>query len=188
MFFSFKKFSLFFDVWDGDGRPYAIQRFIASLPPWFKSGISLVRHPNMSVSMYFSSLKRYNQFVKWLRRKQGKLMIQYNAFYATEFKKAYTDTVALIDEYSEMFGQKDFAIFRGLPANKVTPAHFKEVAELLIRLQGPQNPPNLVECATALQHVMLKQYDKMPPNEQILCLLEEINLIQHGLLRRCPFL
>jgi hypothetical protein len=184
MFFLSKNLSLFFDVWDGDGRPYAIQRFIASLPPWFKSGISLDPYPNM----YFSSLKRYNQFVKWLRCKQGKLMIQYNAFFTTEYVEAYAEADALINEHSDMFTPTDFAIFQGLPANKVTPAHFQRVAELLFRLQGPQNPPNLVECATALQRVMLEQYTKMPPNEQILCLVEDMNVIKYGLLHRCPFL
>jgi len=183
MFFSSKKLSLFFDVWDGDGRPYAIQRFIASLPPWFKSGISLVNHPNMSVSICFSSLKRYKQFVKWLRRKQRKLMRQYEAFFTTE---AYTAAVALINKHSGMFTSDDFAIFLGLPDDKVSPAHFKKVADLLPRLQGPQNPPELVECAATLQRVMLEQYNKMPPNEQVLRLLEEMNVIRYGLISQCP--
>ena len=116
-------------------------------------------------------------------------MRQYNAFYATEFKKAYTAAVALINEHSGMFTSEDFAIFLGLPDDKVTPAHFQRVVELLPRLQGPLNPPDLVERATALQRVMLEQCNKMPPNEQILCLLEEINVIKCGLTRRqCPFL
>ena len=116
-------------------------------------------------------------------------MIRYNAFFTTEINKAYTDAVALINEYSNMFSPKDFAIFLGLPANKVTPAHFQRVAELLFRLQGPHNPPELVECATALQRVTLEQYDEMPPNEQILCLVEDMNVIKYGLTRRqCPFL
>ena len=105
-------------------------------------------------------------------------MRQYEAFFSTEIEKAYTDAVALINEYSDMFSPKDFAIFLGLPANKATPAHFQRVAYLLPRLQGPQNPPNLVECAATLQRVMLEQYDEMPPNEQILSLLEDMNVIQ----------
>jgi hypothetical protein len=176
-------FIIFFDVWDGDGRPYAIQRFIASLPPWFKSGISLVHHPNMSVSMCFSSLKRYKQFVKWLRRKQRKLMCRYEAFFTTENEEAYAEAVALINEYSEMFSAREFDIFLGLPANKVTPEHFEDVADLLSRLQGSQNPPELVERAAKLQRVMMEQYNKMPPNEQVLRLLEDMNVILRGLNR-----
>ena len=186
MFFPYRKWSRYFDVWDGDGRPYAIRRFIASLPPWFKSGISLAHHPNMSVSMYFSTLKRYKQFMKWLKRKQRNLMRKYEAFFTTEYAEAYTEAVALINEYSEMFSPKEFDIFLGLPANKVTPMHFQKVANLLPRLQGQQNPPELVECAAKLQRVMLEQYNKMPPNEQVLWLLEDINVIQRG--RQCPFL
>jgi hypothetical protein len=178
---------IFFDVWDGDGdgRPYAIQRFIARIPPWFKSGISLVHHPNMSVSICFSSLKRYKQFVKWLRRKQRNLMRQHEAFFTTE---AYAEAVALIYKHSDMFSPTDFAIFLGLYDDKVTPVHFQKVADLLLRLQGPQNPPELVECAATLQRVMLEQYNKMPPNEQVLRLLEDMNVIQCGLNRQCPFL
>jgi hypothetical protein len=190
MFFipNIKKLSLFFDVWDGDGMSYAIQRFIARLPPWFKTGISRVQHPDMSISMYFSSLKRYKQFVKWLRRKQRKLMRQYNAFFTTKYVDAYAAAVALINKHSEMFTSDDFAIFLGLPDDKVTPAHFQRVVELLPRLQGPRNPPELVERATAMQRVMLEQYDKMPPNEQVLPLLEDMNVILRGLNRQCPFL
>jgi hypothetical protein len=172
---------IFFDVWISDGRPYAIQRFIASLPPWFKSGITLVHHPNMSVSMYFSTLKRYKQFVKWLRRKQRRLIIQYNAFFTPDNEKAYTDAVALINEHSEMFSLTDFAIFLGLSDDKVTPVHFKRIADLLFRLQGPRNPPEMIEHANALQCVMFEQCTKMPPDEQVLRLLEDINLIQQGL-------
>jgi hypothetical protein len=186
MFFPSKKLSLFFDVWDG--MPYAIHRFIARIPPWFKSGISRVQHLNMSVSMYFSSLKRYKQFMKWLKRKQRNLMRQYEAFFTTENKEAYAEAVALINEHSNLFSPNDFAIFLGLRDDKVTPAHFQRVVELLPRLQGPRNPPELVERATAMQRVVLEQYDKMPPNEQILCLLEEINVIRYGLIRQCPFL
>ena len=115
MFFPSKKLSQFFDVWDGDGMPYPIQRFIASLPPWFKWGISVVRHLNMSVSIYFSSLERYTQFVKWLKRKQRKLMRRYEAFFTTDNEEAYAAAVALISEYSYMFSAKEFAIFLGLP-------------------------------------------------------------------------
>lgn len=70
----------------------------------------------------------------------------------------------------------------------MTPAHFKKVANLLPRLQGPRNSPELVECAATLQRVMLEQYNKMPPNEQILSLLEDMNVIRCGLTRCCPFL
>jgi hypothetical protein len=188
MFFSSKKLSLFFDVWDGNGMPYTIKRFISSLPPWFKSGISVVQHPNMSVSMYFSSLERYTQFVKWLKRKQRNLMRRYEAFFTTENEEAYTAAVALINKHSGMFTSDDFAIFLGLPDDKVSPAHFKDVADLLSRLQGPQNPPELVERADKLQRVMMEQYNKMPPNEQILSLLEDMNVIRCGLNRQCPFL
>ena len=113
-------------------------------------------------------------------------MRKYEAFFTTEYAEAYTEAVALINEYSEMFSPKEFDIFLGLPANKVTPEHFKDVADLLSRLQGQQNPPELVECAAKLQRVMLEQYNKMPPNEQVLWLLEDINVIQRG--RQCPFL
>ena len=116
-------------------------------------------------------------------------MIQYEAFFTTEYVEAYAAAVDLINKHSGMFTSDDFAIFLGLPDDKVTPAHFKEVADLLPRLQGPQNPPELVECAATLQRVMLEQYNKMPPNEQVLRLLEDMNVIRCGLNRRqCPFL
>ena len=70
----------------------------------------------------------------------------------------------------------------------MTPAHFKKVANLLSRLQGQQNPPELVKRAATLQRVMLEQYNKMPPNEQALSLLKNMNVIQCGLRRQCPFL
>ena len=57
-FISSGKLFLFFDVWDGDGMPYAIQRFIASLPPWFKSGISLSpRHVNQHVLLILKEIQ-----------------------------------------------------------------------------------------------------------------------------------
>lgn len=119
--------------------------------------------------------------MKWLRRKQRRLIIQYNAFFTPDNEKAYTDAVALINEHSEMFSLTDFAIFLGLSDDKVTPVHFKRIADLLFRLQGPRNPPEMIEHANALQCVMFEQCTKMPPDEQVLRLLEDINLIQQGL-------
>jgi hypothetical protein len=115
-------------------------------------------------------------------------MRRYEAFFTTENEEAYTAAVALINKHSGMFTSDDFAIFLGLPDDKVSPAHFKDVADLLSRLQGPQNPPELVERADKLQRVMMEQYNKMPPNEQILSLLEDMNVIRCGLNRQCPFL
>jgi hypothetical protein len=110
-------------------------------------------------------------------------MCRYEAFFTTENEEAYAEAVALINEYSEMFSAREFDIFLGLPANKVTPEHFEDVADLLSRLQGSQNPPELVERAAKLQRVMMEQYNKMPPNEQVLRLLEDMNVILRGLNR-----
>lgn len=53
--------------------------------------------------------------MKWLKRKQRKLMRQYEAFFSTEYVEAYAEAVALINEHSGMFSAKEFAIFLGLP-------------------------------------------------------------------------
>lgn len=175
-------FFLYFDVWNNGGTPCTVARLISSIPPWFRSGITYTKHVNGSFTVSFSSSKRYNSFVKWLRRQQRALRKRYNAFFPAEVRNAYTSAVALINEKEDMFSPTDFAIFLGLSDDKVTPVHFQRVADLLSRLQGPRNPPELVECAGTLQRVMFEQCTKMPPNEQVLWLLEEINLIQHGLL------
>lgn len=168
-------FVLYFDVWNDDGTLCTVARLISSIPPWFRSGITYTKHGNGSFTVSFSSSKRYNSFVKWLRRQQRALRKRYNAFFPAEVRNAYTSAVALINEKEDMFDASEFTIFLGLPDDEISPAHFKKVAEMLYRLRGSQNPPD------KLQSDMLEQYKAMPPDKEVVMLLRQIKLLRLSL-------